>query len=100
MDSPAQRQSTSATSSIIQLSRVEPFDRAFCVVMISPAQRTKSNLKAPAIAARALRMPQLAAAATQAPAVVPPEARAQTFHQQYPFVKMGLDMSSGDNTWA
>jgi hypothetical protein len=68
--------------------------------MMSPAQRAKSNLKAPAIATTALQMPRPAAAATQAPAVVPHKVQAQAIQQQYPFIKMGLDIASGKNTWA
>jgi hypothetical protein len=51
--------------------------------------------KAPALAAPSLQAPKLAAAAPQAPAVVPPAIQAQTFQQQHPFIKMGLDIASG-----
>jgi hypothetical protein len=51
--------------------------------------------QAPALAAPALQTPQLAAAAPQAPALVPPEVQAQTFQQQHPFIKLGLDIASG-----
>jgi hypothetical protein len=49
--------------------------------------------KAPALAAPALAAPALQA--PQAPAVVPPSVQAQTFEQQHPFIKLGLDIASG-----
>lgn len=56
---------------------------------------TAPVIQAPALAAPALQTPQLAAAVPQAPVVVPPEVQAQTFQQQHPFIKMGLDIASG-----
>jgi hypothetical protein len=56
---------------------------------------TAPAAQAPAFAAPSLQTPQLAAGAPQAPAVVPPEVQAQTFQQQHPFIKMGLDIASG-----
>jgi hypothetical protein len=56
---------------------------------------TAPAAQAPALATPALQAPQLAATAPQAPAVVPPAVQAQTFQQQHPFIKMGLDIASG-----
>ena len=58
---------------------------------------TAPTVQAPGLAAPPLPMPQLAATAPQAPAIVPPEVQAQTFQQQHPFIKMGLDIASGKN---
>jgi hypothetical protein len=43
----------------------------------------------------AIQKPQLAAEAPKAPATVPPAVQAQTFQQQHPFIKMGVDIASG-----
>jgi hypothetical protein len=56
---------------------------------------TAPAAQAPALNTPALQTPQLASTAPQAPAVVPPEVQAQTFQQQHPFIKMGLDIASG-----
>lgn len=59
---------------------------------------TAPTLKAPTLAAPALQKPQmpaLSAPQAQTPAVVPPAVQAQTFQQQHPFIKMGLDIASG-----
>jgi hypothetical protein len=58
------------------------------------------TLQAPTLAVPALQTPQIAMAAPQAPAVVPPAVQAETFKQQHPFIKLGLDIASGKNTWA
>jgi hypothetical protein len=72
---------------------------------MAPAVQTNPALAAPALAAPSVQPPALAApalpapsappAAPEIPPVVPPEIQAMKFEQQHPFIKMGLDIASG-----
>jgi hypothetical protein len=74
-------------------------------VLMAPAVQTNPALAAPALAAPSVQPPALAApalpapsappAAPEIPPVVPPEIQAMKFEQQHPFIKMGLDIASG-----
>ncbi len=77
------------SGSVLMSSAVQAHPAAAVPAMTAP------TVQAPALAAPQLQTPQLAAATPQAPAVIPPEVQAQTFQQQHPFIKMGLDIASG-----
>jgi hypothetical protein len=73
-------------------------------VLMSAGIKARPATTIPAMAAPTAQAPAPAAPtlahaaqppAPQAPAVVPPELQAQTFQQQHPFIKMGLDIASG-----
>jgi len=74
-------------------------------VMMSSSIQANPALAAPtaqlptlaAPAAPALAAPKLAAVPPPTP-IVPPEVQAQTFQQQHPFIKLGVDIASGKNT--
>jgi hypothetical protein len=83
---------------------------------VNSAVMMSSSIQAnPALAAPTAQLPTLAApAAPAAPILVapklasvppptptiPPDVQAQTFQQQHPFIKLGVDIASGKNSWA
>ena len=88
--------STPATAGAAAAPRLTPHAVSGAVLMSSAIHAN------PAVAAPAMTPPAIAAApppavpaAPQAPAIVPPAVQAETFKQQYPFIKMGLDVASG-----
>ncbi len=67
-------------------------------VLMSSGLQAHPAAAVPAMTAPPTSAPALVAAAPQAaqpPPELPPEVRAQTFQQQQPFIKMGLDIASG-----